>query len=106
MTMTAKQINAIQQIATFYDDFDVAKEILDQAAKARQRYFVDEKMTLHFLANERALFAKRKMHGSKSPENILRNTLDSSPVSPPAPFNSPKPGFNYIRWQENSGPYG
>ncbi|MEN9614394.1 MAG: hypothetical protein RLZZ347_701 [Candidatus Parcubacteria bacterium] len=104
--LTAKQINAIQQIATFYDDFDVAREILNQAVKNKHRYFSGEVMTLHFLANEKALHAKRKMHGVKSPENILRNTLDLLPSTVPSGVGSQGYGFNLIRWQETHGPWG
>ena len=103
--LTAKQINAIQQIATFYDDFDVAKEILDEAVKKNHRYFANEGITMTLLAKEKALYAKRKMHGAKNPENILRNTLDLLPSMVKSGVGSQAYGFNYIRWQENSGQY-
>lgn len=103
--LTAKQINAIQQIATFYDDFFVAREILDEAVKNHHRYFASEGMTMILLAKEKALYARRKMHGAKNPENILRNTLDLLPSTVPSGVGSQAYGFNYIRWQENSGPY-
>ena len=93
------------EIIGFYDHPTVAWGIIAEAVEKKNDYFSYDSSTERLLKKEREAFQKRKAAGVKSPENILRNTLDLLPSMVKSGVGSASTGFNFIVWQEQSGPW-